>query len=179
MNIIKSTIRLRTIAAVVVIVAFAVGWWAEFDTQRARLALEKANIANAGPEQKPPPAPPKEPAPPKNMCPLSSIAPSDDADVLFYPDDTPDCLHRPNVDPLWHRALVSHLHKYRRYPSDTTLFMVVLSFTVDRGGHVLNPEVVTLYDLRGTARNSALEDQAISMIDRPLPPFPDSRPSST
>jgi hypothetical protein len=179
MNIIKSTIRHLTIAVALVIVAFAVGWWwAEFDTQRARLALEKANIANAkakisnvASEQKPPPAPRK------NTCPLRSIAPSDDAVILFYSDDTPNCSHPPHIDPAWHAALVRQLHRYRRYLNDT-LLIVVLSFTVDRGGHVLNPEVVTLADLRGTdprySGHRELEDQAISMIDRPLPPFPDS-----
>jgi hypothetical protein len=54
---------------------------------------------SAAAEQKPP-------APlATNMCFLSmngSIAPLDYAEVLYYPDDTPDCLHRPHVDPSWH-----------------------------------------------------------------------------
>src|SRR5262249_16035727 len=71
---------------------------------------------SAAAEQKPP-------APHKYTCLLRSIAssadardaPLGDAGVLYYPDDTPDCLHRPQVDPSWHRGLLWHLHQYRNY----------------------------------------------------------------
>jgi TonB C terminal len=167
MNTIKATIRLVAIAAVVVILAFVVGWpWAEFDTERGRLALEKAKIG---------------------MCFLSmngTIAPLDDAELLYYPDESPNCLHRPRVEPSWHRALVWHLHQYKRYLSDTqSRGAVLLGFTVDRSGHVVNREIVTVefgrVVNRKIVRNSEqreLENEAMAMIEHaePLPPFPAS-----
>jgi hypothetical protein len=86
---------------------------------------------SAAAEQKPP-------APLANMCFLSmngSIAPLDYAEVLYYPDDTPDCLHRPHIDPSWHAALVRHLHQRRNYVNDfLSRGMVLFGFTVDRSG---------------------------------------------
>jgi protein TonB len=101
--------------------------------------------------------------------------------VLFYPDDTPDCLHRPPVDPSWHAALVRHLLQYKGRSDTQPQGMVLLVFTVDRSGHVLNREIVTVkigpVANREIVHNSGHQDnEAIWMIDRaqPLPPFPDS-----
>ena len=137
----------------------------------------KAN--DVGSEQKPP-------APHKYLCPLGMngrIAPLDDAEVLYYPDDAPDCLHRPHVEPSWHAALVQHLRQYRRYPREIQSqgHSVLLGFTVDRSGHVLNREIVTVNDspsreIWRKPNHTEFENEAISMIDcaQPLPPFPAS-----
>jgi hypothetical protein len=134
---------------------------------------KKAN--DVGSEQKPP-------APPKNMMCFLATAPFDDAEVLFYPDDTPDCLHRPHIDPSWQTALFRHLHQHRSYLSKTqSQGMVLLGFTINRIGLFLNPEIVTVkigrVFSREIVRNSGQSDnEAVSMIDRvePLPAFPDS-----
>src|SRR5262249_51191192 len=152
-----------TVAVVVVIFGLAAGWWwAELDTQRARLALEKANIAkakakieNVASEQKPP-------APHKNICFLRSIAPRDNAGVLFYQDETPNCSRPPQVEPSWHRALVSHLHQDNDDPSKIqSQEPVLLSFTVDRSGHVLNREISR--EIARNRRNSDFENEAMSI----------------
>jgi len=78
----------------------------------------------------------------------------------------------PRIEPSWQSSLVRHLQRYKRYPGDAQARseqgVVVLSFSVDRTGHVLEHRV---------ARSSgypALDDEVMSMIERaqPLPPFP-------
>jgi protein TonB len=155
----------------------------EGDNAQRTQSADQKRVNDFGSEQKPP-------APLANMCFLSmngSIAPLDYAEVLYYPDDTPDCLHRPHVDPSWHAALVRHLHQHRSYPNDIlSRGMVLLGFTVDRSGHVFNREMVTadqsnhiLNREMVTADHSRIagrDSEPFSMIDRaqPLPPFPDS-----
>jgi hypothetical protein len=64
----------------------------------------------------------------------------------------------------------------------------LLGFTVDRSGHVLDSDIVTVkigpIASREIVRNSGHregENEAISIIDRaqPLPPFPDSMTDAT
>jgi protein TonB len=78
--------------------------------------------------------------------------------------------------------LVWYLHQYKGYPRETqSQGIVLLGFTVDRGGHVLNREIVTVDhgaspEILRNSGHREFENEAISMIDRaqPLPPFPDS-----
>jgi len=77
-----------------------------------------------------------------------------------------------NFPPSWINQLFSHLLRYRQYPSSAQANrqegVVMLSFTMDRHGHVLS---------RYIAHSSgvpALDTEALAMIERaqPLPAFP-------
>ena len=78
----------------------------------------------------------------------------------------------PQVAPAWQTSLVRHLEQYKRYPSEAQSRgeegVVLLSFSVDRTGHVLERHVVQ------SSGYPALDDEVMAMIERaqPLPPFP-------
>ena len=82
----------------------------------------------------------------------------------------------PRVEPSWQTGLVKHLQQYKRYPSAAQEHgeegVVLLSFSVDRDGHVLSRRVVQ------SSGYSALDDEVMAMIERaqPLPPFPPTMP---
>jgi periplasmic protein TonB len=82
----------------------------------------------------------------------------------------------PRIESSWQTALVRHLQQYKRYPSEAQSRgeegVVQLSFTVDRGGHVLNREIVH------SSGHRELDNEVMSMIERaqPLPPFPATMP---
>jgi protein TonB len=84
----------------------------------------------------------------------------------------------PRVEPAWQTALVRHLQRYKRYPSDAQSRgeegVVQLSFTVDRTGHVINHEIAR------SSGHRELDSEVMSMIERaqPLPPFPASMPQA-
>jgi protein TonB len=78
----------------------------------------------------------------------------------------------PRVSASWETSLIKHLQQFKRYPSDAQARgdegVVLLSFSVDRTGHVLAHQIV-----RGSG-HPALDAEVMSMIERaqPLPPFP-------
>jgi protein TonB len=78
----------------------------------------------------------------------------------------------PHVATSWETSLVKHLEQYKRYPSDAQSRgeegVVMLSFSVDRSGHVLARQVVK------SSGFPDLDQEVIAMIERaqPLPPFP-------
>jgi len=80
----------------------------------------------------------------------------------------------PRVESSWQTALVRHLQQYKHYPSDAQSRgedgVVLLSFTVDRTGHVLARQIVR------SSGHRELDNEVISMVERaqPLPPFPSS-----
>jgi protein TonB len=82
------------------------------------------------------------------------------------------------VAATWETSLVKHLEQFKRYPSDAQSRgeegVVLLSFTVDRTGHVLAHQVVR------SSGHSQLDDEVMSMIERaqPLPPFPAEMPDA-
>jgi periplasmic protein TonB len=82
------------------------------------------------------------------------------------------------VEPSWQTALVRHLQQYKRYPSDAQSRgedgVVLLSFTVDRTGHVLARQIVH------SSGHRELDNEVMSMVERaqPLPPFPPSMPQA-
>ena len=84
----------------------------------------------------------------------------------------------PRVEPSWQTALVRHLQQYKRYPSDAQSRgedgVVLLSFTVDRAGHVLARQIVH------SSGHRELDNEVMSMVERaqPLPPFPPSMPQA-
>jgi periplasmic protein TonB len=78
----------------------------------------------------------------------------------------------------WRDLLVAHLQRHKRYPADAQARhdqgTVLLSFTMDRNGHVLS---------RSIARGSgvaALDQEVLAMIQRaqPLPAFPPAMPQA-
>ena len=70
--------------------------------------------------------------------------------------------------------LVKHLQQFKRYPSGRRTRgeegVVLLSFSVDRNGHVLSRQIVH------SSGYPDLDDEVMAMIERaqPLPPFPAS-----
>jgi protein TonB len=80
----------------------------------------------------------------------------------------------PTVEPSWQTGLMRQLQRYKRYPAAAQSHkeegVVLLSFSLDRSGHVL---------AHGIARSSGhadLDDEVMAMIMRaePLPSFPPS-----
>ena len=78
----------------------------------------------------------------------------------------------------WENSVVKHLQRYKRYPSEALSRseegIVLLSFSIDRSGHVL---------ARHIARSSGhtdLDEEEMDMIKRaePLPAFPASMPQA-
>jgi protein TonB len=84
----------------------------------------------------------------------------------------------PRVESSWQTALVRHLQQYKRYPSDAQSRgeegIVLLSFSIDRTGHVLARQIVHSSGYR------ELDNEVMSMVERaqPLPPFPPSMPQA-
>ena len=78
----------------------------------------------------------------------------------------------PHVATSWETSLVKHLEQYKRYPGDAQSRgeegVVMLSFSVDRSGHVLARQIVK------SSGFPDLDQEVIAMIERaqPLPPFP-------
>jgi periplasmic protein TonB len=79
-----------------------------------------------------------------------------------------------HIEPSWEATLVKRLQHYKRYPSAAQSHneqgVVMLSFSLDRNGHVLAHSI---------ARSSGyreLDEEVMAMIMRaePLPPFPAS-----
>jgi len=78
----------------------------------------------------------------------------------------------PRIEPSWQSSLVRHLQRYKRYPNEAQSRneqgVVLLSFSMDRSGHVLAHSI---------ARSSGFADldaEVVAMILRadPLPAFP-------
>jgi len=84
----------------------------------------------------------------------------------------------PHVATSWETSLVKHLEQYKRYPGDAQSRgeegVVMLSFSVDRSGHVLARQVVK------SSGFPDLDQEVIAMIARaePLPPFPADMPDA-
>jgi len=70
----------------------------------------------------------------------------------------------------WEKELVAHFDKFKRYPADRSMQKaeVVVSFVLDRLGHVVSSRVV-----RGSG-DASFDDAAIAMLQRsdPVPPPP-------
>jgi TonB family protein len=70
----------------------------------------------------------------------------------------------------WQKELAAHLDKYKRYPTDRSMQTgeVMVSFALDRLGHVVSAEVV-----KGSG-DAAFDDAALAMLHRadPVPPPP-------
>jgi periplasmic protein TonB len=123
-------------------------------------------------EQQPPPdaeaivAPPEQPPTPQTDKPPTPAMPARTKGGA------------PHIATSWETSLIKHLEQFKRYPGDAQSRgeegVVLLSFSIDRSGHVLAHQVV---------RSSGfpdLDNEVMSMIERaqPLPPFPADMPDA-
>jgi periplasmic protein TonB len=82
----------------------------------------------------------------------------------------------PHIEPSWQTNLVRQLQRAKRYPpeaqSHSEQGIVLLSFSLDRAGHVLAHRIAK------SSGYAALDNEVMAMIMRaePLPPFPASMP---
>jgi periplasmic protein TonB len=70
----------------------------------------------------------------------------------------------------WEKELVAHFDKFKRYPTDRAMqsAQVVVSFVLDRLGHIVSSQVVT------GSGDQSFDNAAIAMLQRsdPVPPPP-------
>ena len=84
----------------------------------------------------------------------------------------------PKVEPSWETSLMRQLQRVKRYPRLAQSLkedcVVLLSFSLDRAGHVL------AHSIARTSGHSELDNEVMAMIMRadPLPPFPASMPQA-
>jgi periplasmic protein TonB len=80
----------------------------------------------------------------------------------------------PKVEASWTTSLMRQLQRAKRYPASAQAHKeegtVLLSFSIDRNGHVLAHSIVR------SSGHAALDNEVLDMIMRaqPLPPFPES-----
>lgn len=132
------------------------------------------------PEQQPPQAeqpPPPPPPPPEPEAVVAPETPPPPPKVEEQKPPTPPMPARskggaPHIVPSWQTNLVRHLEQFKRYPSSAQENgeegVVLLGFSVDRSGHVLEHRIVR------SSGHAALDNEVMAMIERaqPLPPFP-------
>jgi periplasmic protein TonB len=72
----------------------------------------------------------------------------------------------------WHKSLVAHINRYKRYPVEARANhiegVVTVEFTLDRSGNVISSQVTQ------SSGSSVLDQEAMAMLTRsaPLPPPP-------
>jgi periplasmic protein TonB len=82
----------------------------------------------------------------------------------------------PRIEPSWESSLVRQLQRFKRYPSEAQSRseegVVLLSFSLDRSGHVLAHHILR------SSGFADLDNEVMAMIKRaePLPAFPASMP---
>ena len=120
----------------------------------------------------PPPRPKPPPRPtPRIVRPQPALQPAEPAPASA-PVTAPAAAQRPPaVDPGWQSSVASWLASHKNYSDDARrrgdLGRVVIRFTVDRSGHVLDAEVVS------SAGSSRLDDATLAMLrGATLPAFP-------
>jgi protein TonB len=84
----------------------------------------------------------------------------------------------PKVEPSWQTNLMRQLQRFKRYPASAQSRkeegVVLLSFSLDRSGHVL------AHSIAHSSGHADLDNEVMAMIMRaePLPPFPESMPQA-
>jgi periplasmic protein TonB len=123
-------------------------------------------------EEQPPPTPP----PPPDAVAMPEEKP------VEQPQEQPQQAPQPArtksssspVSSTWETSLVKRLNQFKRYPGEAQSRgvegVVLLSFSVDRAGHVLSHQIVR------SSGHPELDAEVTSMIERaqPLPAFPAS-----
>jgi protein TonB len=80
----------------------------------------------------------------------------------------------PRIDPSWQSLLLKHLQQFKSYPSGARARdeqgVVLLAFTIDRGGHVLARHIVS------SSGHPDLDAEVLTLVERaqPMPAFPAS-----
>lgn len=80
----------------------------------------------------------------------------------------------PRIDPSWQSLLVKHLQAFKNYPHEARergeQGVVLLSFSIDRDGHVLRRHIVT------GSGFADLDAEVLALVERaqPMPAFPAS-----
>jgi periplasmic protein TonB len=80
----------------------------------------------------------------------------------------------PRIDPSWQSLLLKHLQEYKNYPLEARRRgeqgVVLLSFTIDRNGHVTSRHIVK------SSGYPDLDAEVLALVDRaqPMPAFPPS-----
>jgi len=71
----------------------------------------------------------------------------------------------PAVTAKWHKALVAHLVRYKRYlgQGNTAEGVVSLAFTIDRKGNVVSSRI------EKTSGSNVLDAEALALLNRALP----------
>ena len=84
----------------------------------------------------------------------------------------------PKVEPSWQTNLMRQLQRFKRYPASAQSRkeegVVLLSFSLDRSGHVL------AHSIAHSSGHADLDNEVLAMIMRaePLPPFPETMPQA-
>lgn len=126
-----------------------------------RAAVHKASA--------PPVRPAVSSAPPRTSVPIMGVSGLPDQPEMGASDTDQASV---GVSHAWKARLLSHLERYKRYPSEArmkgTEGTALLSFGMDRDGRVLR------YHLVRSSGSPELDDEAFAMIVRasPLPPVP-------
>jgi periplasmic protein TonB len=123
-------------------------------------------------EEQPPPTPP----PPPDAVAMPEEKPVEQPQV--QPQQAPQPARTKSssspVSATWETSLVKRLNQFKRYPGEAQSRgvegVVLLSFSVDRNGHVLSHRIVR------SSGHPELDAEVTSMIERaqPLPAFPAS-----
>src|ERR1700744_459712 len=123
-------------------------------------------------EEQPPPTPP----PPPDAVAMPEEKPIEEPQAP--PQQAPQPARTKSsgspVSATWETSLVKRLNQFKRYPGDAQSRgvegVVLLSFSVDRAGHVLSHQIVR------SSGHPELDAEVTSMIERaqPLPAFPPS-----
>jgi len=143
-------------------------------------------------ESKPLPPPPQEEKPPEQVkveqpppdeapaiVPLPETKPPEKVEEARPPAPTTAEKVKggaPHIEPSWQTSLVRQLQRNKRYPSEAQARreqgVVLLSFSLDRSGHVLAHSIVR------SSGFADLDSEVMAMIKRaePLPAFPASMP---
>jgi periplasmic protein TonB len=80
----------------------------------------------------------------------------------------------PRIDSSWQTLLLKHLQQYKNYPTGARARgeqgVVLLAFTLDRGGHVVARHIVR------SSGHADLDEEVLALVERaqPLPAFPAS-----
>jgi periplasmic protein TonB len=153
-------------------------WHIDFDLAPSDSDVDQPEVAPQpeAQEQKPVEQPPPEPSP------VSAVPEQQPVQEEQKPPAPPPQPARVKggsqntVTPSWQTSLIKHLQQYKRYPSGAQARgeegIVMLSFSVDRNGHVLTHQVVR------SSGYPELDSEVMSMIERaqPLPAFPATMP---
>ncbi len=140
---------------------------APIDSDIDQPEIDTPPVVEQKPVEEPPPPPPDAVAMPEEK-------PVEQPVEKPQPAPTPARIKggAPQVSASWESSLVKHLQQFKRYPSGAQSRgeegIVMLSFSVDRTGHVL------AHRIEHSSGHPDLDAEVMSMIERaqPMPAFP-------